>query len=69
MAENSNGRPKILQSEGFMKLYCNNRSPINIARNPVQHNRTKNIQILQHFIKEKINSGTIACHLCPPTIN
>ncbi|GAV56481.1 hypothetical protein CFOL_v3_00023, partial [Cephalotus follicularis] len=40
--------------EGPMKLYCDNKSAINIAHNPVQHDWTKYIEIDRHFIKEKL---------------
>lgn len=46
--------PKI-KWEGPMRLYCDNKSTINIAHNPVQHNCTKHI----HFIKEKLDGGLI----------
>ena len=52
---------KDLKIEGDepMKLYCDNKSAINIAHNPVQHDRTKHIEIDRHFIKEKLESGLI----------
>ncbi|KAL6332216.1 hypothetical protein AAG906_001931 [Vitis piasezkii] len=31
--------------DGPMKLYCDNKSTINIAHNPIQHDRTKHIEI------------------------
>ena len=37
-----------------MKLYCDNKSVINTAHNPIQHDRTKHIEIDRHFIKEKL---------------
>ncbi|RVW76999.1 Copia protein [Vitis vinifera] len=40
--------------DGPMKLYCDNKSAINIVHNPIQHNRTKHIEIDRHFIKEKL---------------
>ena len=43
----------------FMKLYCDNKAAISIAHNPVQHDRTKHVEIDRHFIKENISSGTI----------
>ena len=48
-----------------MKLYCDNKSAINIAHNPIQHDITKHIEIDQHFIKEKLESGLI----CTPYIS
>ena len=42
-----------------MKLYSDNKSTINIAHNPVQHNHIKHVEINKHFIKEKLNSGLI----------
>ena len=49
-----------------MKLYCDNKSAISIAHNPVQHDRTRHIEIDKHFIKEKLDSGVI-CTLYVPT--
>ena len=48
-----------------MRLYCNNMSAINIAHNPVQHDRTKHIEVDRHFIKEKLDSGLI----CTPFVS
>ncbi|RDX96210.1 Copia protein, partial [Mucuna pruriens] len=45
--------------EGPIKLFCDNNSAISIAYNPVQHDRTKHIQIDRHFIKEKLNNGLV----------
>lgn len=42
-----------------MKLYCDNKSAIDIAHNPVQHDRTKHVEIDRHFIKEKLEAGII----------
>ena len=41
-----------VQWSKLMKLYCDNKSTINIAHNPVQHDRTKHIEIDRHFIKK-----------------
>ena len=43
--------------DGPMRLYCDSKSAINIAHNPMQHNRTKHIEVDRHFIKEKLDSG------------
>ena len=42
-----------------MKLFCNNKAAISIINNPVQHDRTKYVEIDQHSIKEKLNNGSI----------
>ena len=49
-----------------MKLYCDNKSTINIAHNLVQHDRTKHVEVDRHFIKEKLDSGLI-CMPCVST--
>ena len=48
-----------------MRLYCDNKSTISIAHNPVQHDRTKHIEIDRHFIKEKLDSGLICTPYVP----
>ena len=48
-----------------MILYCDNKSAISIAHNPVQHDRTKHIEIDRHFIKEKLDSGLITTSHIP----
>ena len=42
-----------------MNLYCDNRAAIQIAQNPVQHYRTKYVEIDIHFIKEKLETKII----------
>ena len=45
-----------------MKLYCDNKAAISIAYNPVLHDRTKHVEVDEHFIKEKLESGLICMH-------
>nr|GEZ59627.1 retrotransposon protein, putative, unclassified [Tanacetum cinerariifolium] len=40
-------------------IYCDSKSAIAIACNPVQHTRTKHIDVMYHFIKEHVEKGTI----------
>ncbi|CAM8932620.1 unnamed protein product [Rhodiola kirilowii] len=45
--------------QGMMTLYCDNMSAINISKNPVQHYRTKHIDIRHHFIRELVEKKTL----------
>ncbi|KAK3021698.1 hypothetical protein RJ639_046548 [Escallonia herrerae] len=45
--------------EGSIKVFCDNQASINIAKNPVHHDRTKHVEIDRHFIREKIEGGII----------
>ena len=38
---------------------CDNESAIKIADNPVQHSRTKHIEIRHHFIRDHVAKGDI----------
>ncbi|GAA0164083.1 hypothetical protein LIER_19802 [Lithospermum erythrorhizon] len=44
---------------GVMTLYCDNISAISISKNPVQHNKTKHIDIRHHFIRELVEDKVI----------
>ena len=51
--------------EASMRLYCDNKSAIDIAHNSFQHDRTKQVEIDRHFIKEKLDSGLVCTHYVP----
>jgi hypothetical protein len=38
-------------------LLCDNESAIKIANNPVQHSRTKHIDIQHHFLRDHVSKG------------
>lgn len=42
-----------------MKLYCYNQSTVKIANNPVQHDKTKHVEVDQDFIKDHLEKKTI----------
>ena len=47
---------KSLPWEGI-RLYFSNKSSIVIAQSPIEHDKTKHIEIDQNFIKENIEEG------------
>src|SRR6266508_3634192 len=49
---------KILK-DSCMNVWCDNKSAISIANNPVQHDRTKHVEIDRFFLKEKLDDGTL----------
>ena len=40
-------------------MYCDNQGAIKLAKNPVQHQRSKHIDIRYHFIREEIQKGVL----------
>ncbi|KAL9997937.1 putative RNA-directed DNA polymerase [Helianthus debilis subsp. tardiflorus] len=55
---------KLLTEIGFPQnksnqILCDNKAAIQISENPVQHDRTKHIEVDRNFIKEKIETGVI----------
>jgi len=38
-------------------LKCDNTSAIHLSKNPVQHSRTKHIEIRHHFIRDHVSNG------------
>nr|ABA98369.1 retrotransposon protein, putative, Ty1-copia subclass [Oryza sativa Japonica Group] len=40
-------------------LICDNTSAVNIAKNPVQHSRTKHIDIRFHFLRDHVEKGNV----------
>ena len=42
-----------------MLLHYDNKAAIAIANNPIQHDRTKHVEVDRHFIKDHLNQGII----------
>ena len=54
-----------IPSKKPIKLYYDNKTTINIAHNPVQHDRTKLVEVDHHFIKEKLEVRLICMPYVP----
>ncbi|WJZ90607.1 hypothetical protein VitviT2T_009738 [Vitis vinifera] len=46
------------------KLYCDNKSAIAIAQNPVQYGKTKHMNVKFHYIKEAEKNSLVKLHYC-----
>ena len=48
-----------LEHNHAASLYCDSKTTVYIAANPVFHNKTKHIELDCHFIREKIQASVI----------
>ena len=46
-------------------IFCDNTSAISITKNPVQHTKTKHIEIRYHFLCDNAEKGKISIHFVP----
>ncbi|XP_073272521.1 basic helix-loop-helix protein A-like [Primulina huaijiensis] len=49
----------------LITMYCDYQAAISISKNPVQHDRTKHIEIDRHFINEKVEDKVISICYVP----
>ncbi|KAL5545088.1 hypothetical protein UlMin_008872 [Ulmus minor] len=50
---------------GCTPILCDNTSAICLSKNPIQHSRTKHIEIRHHFIRDHIQKGDIVLKFIP----
>ena len=48
-------------------VFEDNQAAIAMAKNPQFHGRSKHISIKYHFVRDKVNDGTINISYCPTT--
>jgi hypothetical protein len=48
-------------------VYCDNISAVYLSNNPVQHQRTKHVEIDLHFVREKVAIGQVRVLHVPTT--
>jgi hypothetical protein len=54
-----------IQQDHPTTLWCDNQSAIHISHNPVEHQRTKHIEIHMHFIRQLIQDGVLSLEYFP----
>jgi hypothetical protein len=42
-----------------MVIYCDNQSCVKLSENPVFHDRSKHIEIIYHFIRDRVQKGVV----------
>ena len=52
-------------SHETMVVYCDNSSAIDISKNPVQHSKTKQIEITYHFIRDLVERKVVDLEYIP----
>ncbi|XP_075076676.1 uncharacterized protein LOC142163302 [Nicotiana tabacum] len=45
-------------------LLCDNTSTVNMTKNPIQHKRTKHIDVRYHFLRDNVEKGLICMKFC-----
>ncbi|GJS62784.1 retrovirus-related pol polyprotein from transposon TNT 1-94 [Tanacetum coccineum] len=50
-------------------IMCDNKCAIDLSKNPVQHSRTKHIEIRHHFLRDNVQKGHISIEKVPSVDN
>ena len=54
-----------VEAKKAVRMVSDSQATINIAKNPVHHDRTKHVEIDRHFISEKVNNGIVQLSYIP----
>ena len=52
-------------SQTKIPIKCDNTSAINLSKHPIQHSRTKHIEIRHHFIRDHVQNEDIVLEFIP----
>jgi KUP system potassium uptake protein len=61
---------KFMKELGYMKekkamvIQCDNQDAISLTKNPMQHARTKHIDVQHHFVQERVENDEITFEYC-----
>ena len=53
------------ESQNKIPIKCDNTSAINLTKNPIQHSRTKHVEIRHHFIRDHVENEDIILEYVP----
>ena len=53
-----------IRTEESIVLMVDNKSTINLAKNPVAHGRSKHIETRFHFIRDQVSKGKLKVEFC-----
>ncbi|GJR09435.1 copia protein [Tanacetum coccineum] len=53
----------------FVPIMCDNKGAIDLNKNPVQHSRTKHVEIRHHFLRDNVQKGHISIEKVPSVDN
>ena len=48
-----------------LTIYCNSQLAIAMSKNPEHHSRMKHIDVMYHWLKEKVEKGLLKLHFMP----
>ncbi|XP_019262410.1 PREDICTED: uncharacterized protein LOC109240233 [Nicotiana attenuata] len=63
-AGSSSREPDFGVYNEYVPLLRDNTSALNMAKNPVQHKRTKRIDVRHHFLRDDVEKGLICMKFC-----
>ncbi len=53
-----------MKEKKAMVIRCDNQVAISLTKNPMQHARTKHIDVQHHFVREQVENGEVTFEYC-----